>query len=278
MRFGQHLDLANVSVLSRSALIAGAVALGVLTVSPLATAQDRAQSPAQAQAQSRGDKDITAQVQKAPTVSLPSLNPLVDRVLPAVVSITARMNGEAATGASPSADESSPSTPFDDLLRRFFENRGMPNSGPNSGREVVALGSGFIIDPSGYVVTNNHVVGNSEKITVMFQDNSRHQAKVVGRDEKTDIAVLKIDANDKLPFVTWGDSNEAKVGDWVVAVGNPFALGGTVTAGIISALGRNINEGPYDDFIQLDAPINRGNSGGPTFNLSGEVIGINTAI
>src|SRR5690349_2355038 len=278
MRFGQHLDLANVSVLSRSALIAGALALGVLTVSPLATAQDRAQNPAQAQAQSRGDKDITAQVQKAPTVNLPSLNPLVDRVLPAVVSITARMNGEAATGASPSADESSPSTPFDDLLRRFFENRGMPNSGPNSGREVVALGSGFIIDPSGYVVTNNHVVGNSEKITVMFQDNSRHQAKVVGRDEKTDIAVLKIDANDKLPFVTWGDSNEAKVGDWVVAVGNPFALGGTVTAGIISALGRNINEGPYDDFIQLDAPINRGNSGGPTFNLSGEVIGINTAI
>src|ERR1041384_6369607 len=133
MRFGQHLDLANVSVLSRSALIAGAVTLGGLTASPLATAQDRAQSPAQAQVQSRGDKDITAQVQKAPTVNLRSLNPLVDRVLPAVVSITARMNGEAATGASPSADESSPSTPFDDLLRRFFENRGMPNSRPQSG-------------------------------------------------------------------------------------------------------------------------------------------------
>src|ERR1043166_8635927 len=135
MRFGRPLDVAKVTVVWRSALIAGAVALGVLTASPLATAQDRAQSPAQAQAQSRGDKDITAQVQKAPTVSLPSLNPLVDRVLPAVVSITARMNGEAATGASPSADESSPSTPFDDLLRRFFENRGMPNSGPNYGGE-----------------------------------------------------------------------------------------------------------------------------------------------
>src|SRR5205814_1205543 len=173
------------------------------------------------------------------------------------------LNGEAAAGASPSADESSPSTPFDDLLRRFFENRGNPNPGSNPGREVVALGSGFIIDPSGYVVTNNHVVGNSEKITVMFQDNSRHQAKIVGRDEKTDIALLKIDGNDRLPFVTWGDSNESKVGDWVVAVGNPFSLGGTVTAGIISALGRNINEGPYDDFIQLDAPINRGNSGSP---------------
>ena len=282
MRFRQHSDFADLPGLPRSALIAGAVALGVLIAPPLAAAQDQAQKPAQVQAQNRGDKDITAQVQKAPTVNLPSLNPLVERVLPAVVSITARMNGEAATGASPSADESSQSAPFDDLLRRFFENRGMPNSGPNpgsnSGREVVALGSGFIIDPSGYVVTNNHVVGNSEKITVMFQDNSRHQAKVVGRDEKTDIALLKIDGNDRLPFVTWGDSNESKVGDWVVAVGNPFSLGGTVTAGIISALGRNINEGPYDDFIQLDAPINRGNSGGPTFNLSGEVIGINTAI
>src|SRR5207248_5246845 len=196
---------------------------------------------------------------------------------PAVVSIAARMNGAGATGASPSADESNPSTPFDDLLRRFFENRGMPNPG-REGREVMALGSGFIIDPSGLIVTNNHVVGNSEKITVIFQDNSRHQAKIVGRDEKTDIALLKIDGNDSLPFVAWGDSNESKVGDWIVAVGNPFSLGGTVTAGIISALGRNINEGPYDDFIQLDAPINRGNSGGPTFNLSGEVIGINTAI
>ncbi|MBV9584535.1 MAG: trypsin-like peptidase domain-containing protein, partial [Alphaproteobacteria bacterium] len=154
----------------------------------------------------------------------------------------------------------------------------MPQTGPQTGHEVMALGSGFIIDPAGYIVTNNHVVGNSEKITVIFQDNSRHPAKVIGRDEKTDIALIKIDTKEKLPFVTWGDSSEAKVGDWVVAVGNPFALGGTVTAGIISALGRNINEGPYDDFIQLDAPINRGNSGGPTFNLSGEVIGINTAI
>ena len=279
MRFRQHLDLAASSALSRSALIAAAMALGLLVAPPLAMAQDRAQNPAQTPAQTQaGDKNITAQVQKQPLIQLPSLNPLVERVLPAVVSITARLNGDAAATASPSADESNPSTPFDDLLRRFFENRGMPNPGSGSGHEVVALGSGFIIDPSGYVVTNNHVVGNSEKITVMFQDNSRHQAKVVGRDEKTDIALLKIDGSDKLPFVTWGDSGEAKVGDWVVAVGNPFALGGTVTAGIISALGRNINEGPYDDFIQLDAPINRGNSGGPTFNLSGEIIGINTAI
>src|SRR5439155_25883535 len=113
---------------------------------------------------------------------------------------------------------------------------------------------------------------------VIFQENSRHTAKVIGRDEKTDIALLKIDSSQTLPYVTWGNSDDAKVGDWVVAVGNPFGLGGSVTAGIISALGRNINEGPYDDFLQIDAPINRGNSGGPTFNLAGEVIGINTAI
>jgi len=275
MRCGQHLDPAASPGVRRSALFAGIAALALCLAPAFADAQDKAQNPAQAQEQPQnGGKNITAQVQKQPIIPLPSLNPLVERVLPAVVSISARLSGEAAASADPSAEEGNQSTPFDDLLKRFFENRGMPQTG----REVMALGSGFIIDPAGYVVTNNHVVGNSEKITVLFQDNSRHSAKVIGRDEKTDIALLKIDTKDKLPFVTWGDSNEGKVGDWVVAVGNPFALGGTVTAGIISALGRNINEGPYDDFIQLDAPINRGNSGGPTFNLSGEVIGINTAI
>src|SRR5204863_8137389 len=125
---------------------------------------------------------------------------------------------------------------------------------------------------------NHHVAGNPGKITVTLQDSSRHTAKLIGRDEKTDLALLKIDVANKLPYVSWGDSEKARVGDWVVAVGNPFGLGGTVTTGIISALGRDINEGPYDDFIQIDAPINRGNSGGPTFNLSGEIIGINTAI
>jgi serine protease Do len=263
MRLGQYLD---------RAALAGIAALTLLVTPPLANAQDRAQT--QGGDKQGGDKNVTAQVQKAPIIPLPSLNPLVEKVLPAVVSISARLNGDSAAAADQSADEGNQPAPFDDLLKRFFENRGMPQTG----REVTALGSGFIIDPSGYVVTNSHVVGNSEKITVIFQDNSRHQAKVIGRDEKTDIALLKVDASDKLPFVEWGDSNVAKVGDWVMAVGNPFSLGGTVTAGIVSALGRNINEGPYDDFIQLDAPINRGNSGGPTFNLSGEVIGINTAI
>jgi serine protease Do len=164
-------------------------------------------------------------------------------------------------------------TPFDQFLRRFFEN---PSQNPQE--KTVALGSGFVIDPTGYVVTNNHVVANAEKVTVTFQDNSQHLAKVVGRDAKTDVALLKIETNQRLPYVTWGNSDDAKVGDWVVAVGNPFGLGGTVTAGIVSAIGRNINEGPYDDFLQIDAPINRGNSGGPTFDLHGRVIGINTAI
>ena len=263
MPFGLHPAAATPRALLRSTLIASAAALALAVAPALGLAQN---APA--------EKNLTAQVQKQPMVQMPSLAPLVQKVLPAVVSISARLNGDTTTQADQSADEGDQSSPFDDLLRRFFENRGVPNPG----REVMALGSGFIIDASGYLVTNNHVVGNSDKITVILQDNSRHPAKIIGRDEKTDLALLKIDAKDKLPFVAWGDSDQAKVGDWVMAVGNPFSLGGTVTAGIISALGRNINEGPYDDFIQIDAPINRGNSGGPTFNLSGEVIGINTAI
>jgi serine protease Do len=220
-----------------------------------------------------GANDLTRQIQQQPSIALPSLNPLVERVLPAVVSVSAQLTSDAASSGRSSGDERN-ETPFDEFLKRFFENRGLPQTGP----DVVALGSGFIIDRTGYIVTNNHVAGKADKVTVIFQDESRHDAKIVGRDEKTDIALLKIDAKDKLPFVSFGDSDEAKVGDWVMAVGNPFSLGGTVTAGIISALGRNINAGPYDDFIQIDAPINRGNSGGPTFNLKGEVIGINTAI
>jgi serine protease Do len=248
---------------SRSSLAAG-VALALLLAAPLGGAQ----------AAAGNGSNVTAQAQKDAPVALPSLAPLVQRVLPAVVSVSAQLGGDAMARSGTSAEEGDQSSSMDDLLRRFFENRSMPQPG----REATALGSGFIIDPAGYVVTNNHVAGNAAKITVTLQDGSSHEAKVIGRDEKTDLALLKIDTKEKLPFVTWGDSGAAKVGDWVTAVGNSFGLGGTVTAGIISALGRNINEGPYDDFIQIDAPINRGNSGGPTFNLSGEVIGINTAI
>jgi serine protease Do len=169
-------------------------------------------------------------------------------------------------------------------MRRFFEQQ-MPNGEqhlfpqiPGDEAQRIALGSGFIVDPRGYVVTNNHVIGNAEKVEVILQDKTHYRAKVVGRDSKTDLAVLKINPKKPLPYVTFGDSSAAQVGDWVMAVGNPFGLGGTVTTGIISARGRDINEGPYDDFLQIDAPINRGNSGGPTFNLEGQVIGINTAI
>jgi serine protease Do len=170
------------------------------------------------------------------------------------------------------------------MLRRFFEQQNPGGEGhaspqmPEGQPQRIALGSGFIVDPSGYVVTNNHVVGDAGKVEVILQDKTKYTAQIVGRDPKTDLAVLKIKADKTLPYVSFGDSSAAQVGDWVMAVGNPFGLGGTVTTGIISARGRDINEGPYDDFLQIDAPINRGNSGGPTFNLEGQVIGINTAI
>ena len=230
---------------------------------------------------SKGGSNLTRQTQNEIGIALPSLAPLVERVTPAVVNISVELKEQAATqGEGDTGNESaSPlgpgGTPFDQFLKRFFE---QPFQFRNPAEKVMALGSAFIIDPAGYIVTNNHVLANADKVTVLFQDNSRHTAKVIGRDEKTDIALLKIDTSQKLPYVTWGNSDDAKVGDWVVAVGNPFGLGGSVTAGIISALGRDINEGPYDDFLQIDAPINRGNSGGPTFNLHGQVIGINTAI
>src|SRR5438105_8544375 len=267
MPFCHNPDPGSPRASPRSTLIGGSAALVLL----LAPALTEAQTPAPGAPP--GGQNVTAQVQSEITIPLPSLAPLVERVSPAVVTVSAQISREVVARNDQPGEESDQSTPFGDLLRRF-QNRGTRS--PE--REVIGLGSGFIIDPSGYVVTNDHVAGNPGKITVILQDSSRHTAKVIGRDEKTDLALLKIDVPTKLPYVSWGDSEKAKVGDWVVAVGNPFGLGGTVTAGIISALGRDINEGPYDDFIQIDAPINRGNSGGPTFNLSGEVIGINTAI
>ena len=251
-----------------------------------------------AQAQSTGrpaapaGENITRQVQSETAVALPSLAPIVDRVMAAVVNVSVKLQPDAPTGDDQDDSDSdsdgpdNPSgkqgdiPPLDELLRRFFQQYGQGGGKQDKpqGGEGTVLGSGFIIDPSGIVVTNNHVVKSADRITVVFQDGSRHAAKIVGRDKKTDMAVLKIEAGKPLPYVQWGNSEQARVGDWVVAVGNPFGLGGTVTAGIVSARGRDINEGPYDDFLQIDAPINRGNSGGPTFNLAGEVIGVNTAI
>jgi serine protease Do len=167
-----------------------------------------------------------------------------------------------------------PPSALDEFLRRFFEQQGRKGVPFSS----TALGSGFIVDPSGYVVTDDHVVENADKIVITLQDGGQYPARVIGRDAMTDLALVKIDTERPLPNVRWGDSDTARVGDWVLAIGNPFGLDNTVSSGIISARGRDIHAGPYDDFLQIDAAINRGNSGGPTFDLNGNVIGINTAI
>lgn len=167
-----------------------------------------------------------------------------------------------------------PDGPSGEPFRRFFRDR-MPQPQPH---RVQGSGSGVIISPDGYVLTNNHVVDGAQEVTVTMADKQVHKAQVVGRDPKTDLAVLKIDAKASLPVAPMGNSTDLKVGEWVVAIGNPFGLGHTVTAGIVSAKGRVIGAGPYDDFIQTDAPINPGNSGGPLFNMQGEMVGINTAI
>jgi len=193
----------------------------------------------------------------------------VERLSPAVVNIsTTTIVNE---GPATDMPQFPPGSPFEDFFKNFGDN--------DRKRRAASLGSGFIIDDAGIVVTNFHVIENAEEITVTLADETSFTATVLGQDQKTDIAVLKIDPGDvNLTAVPFGNSDNLRVGDWVLAIGNPFGLGGTVTAGIVSARGRDIGNGPYDDFIQTDASINRGNSGGPLFNTDGEVIGINTAI
>ncbi|MBT3361484.1 MAG: DegQ family serine endoprotease [Rhodospirillales bacterium] len=195
---------------------------------------------------------------------------LAEKLLPAVVNISTTQTIQGRTG--PEAPQLPPG--FEEFFKEFFDR----NQPKQRKRKATSLGSGFIIDASGYVVTNNHVIQDAEEITVILQDDTRLDAELVGRDPKTDLAVLRVKPEKDLPAVSFGDSDKMRVGDWVVAIGNPFGLGGTVTAGIISARGRDINNGPYDDFLQTDASINRGNSGGPMFDLDGGVVGINTAI
>ena len=166
-------------------------------------------------------------------------------------------------------------SPFQDFFDEFFDQKPDADSRP---RRVQSLGSGFVVDPSGILITNNHVIEGADEITANFNDGTKLTAEVIGRDEKTDLAVLKVVAETPLPSLKFGSAEKLRVGDWVMAIGNPFGLGGTVTVGIVSARNRDINSGPYDNFIQTDASINRGNSGGPLFNMDGEVIGINTAI
>jgi serine protease Do len=206
-----------------------------------------------------------------------NLADLVDSVAEAVVNISATQTADDksadATGNMPQLPHG---TPFDEMFEEFFKNHGQ--TGPAPRHRTSSLGSGFVIDPSGIVITNNHVIADANDITVIFTDGRKLKAEIVGKDPKVDVAVLKVKSDKPLKSVKFGDSDKMRVGDGVMAVGNPFGLGETVTAGIVSARNRNIDSGPYDNFIQTDAAINKGNSGGPLFNMEGEVIGINTAI
>jgi serine protease Do len=199
---------------------------------------------------------------------------IVEKVKPAVISVRVKME-RPASSRSNDGDEQQipfpPGSPFERFFRRF----GMPNL-PSGPQVITGQGSGFFISGDGYAVTNNHVVENAESVKVTTDDGKKYSAKVIGTDPRTDLALIKVDGSN-FPYVKLADSTP-RVGDWVLAVGNPFGLGGTVTAGIVSARGRDIGAGPYDDFIQIDAPVNKGNSGGPTFDVNGNVIGVNTAI
>lgn len=214
---------------------------------------------------------------------------LAARLLPGVVNIASTQMLKASSDQGPEIPSFPPGSPMERFFKDFMDKQRRPNGpngpggpggpgGPTEGRKSQSLGSGFVIDTAGYVVTNNHVIDGADEINVILQDNTTIKAKLVGRDEKVDIALLKIETDHPLTAVPFGDSDKERVGDWVIAIGNPFGLGGTVTAGIVSARSRNIGQGSYDDFIQTDAAINQGNSGGPLFNMDGEVIGINTAI
>ena len=211
-----------------------------------------------------------------------SVADLAEGLLDAVVNISTSQTIAGSDGPSVPMPQLPEGSPFQDFFDEFFKNNGQGGEGGNgqNSRKAQSLGSGFVIDAAeGFIVTNNHVIADADEITVNFTDGSKLTAKLVGTDPKTDIAVLKVDPKGRaLKAVKFGDSDKARVGDWVMAIGNPFGLGGTVTVGIISAHNRNINAGPYDSFIQTDASINKGNSGGPLFNMDGEVIGINSAI
>jgi serine protease Do len=200
---------------------------------------------------------------------------LSGRLIGVVVNISTRAAPPPRSAPEQEKPPNSPGNTLDEVFRDFFGDKGAPGA---PGARVSSLGSGFIIDPSGLIVTNHHVIASAQQITVTLSDNTVMQAQVIGRDAVTDLALLKVEPKNPLPSVRWGDAGKTRVGDWVLTIGNPFGLGGSVTAGIISAIARDIHSSPYDDYLQTDASINRGNSGGPMFNIAGEVIGINTVI
>jgi serine protease Do len=207
-----------------------------------------------------------------------SISDVAEAVIDAVVNISTKQTVDMNTTAMPQLP---PGSPFEEFFDEFFKNRRGQNGqggGGQTPRRVNSLGSGFILDATGLVVTNNHVIADADEINVILNDGSTLKAEIVGRDAKTDLALLRVKPVKPLKAVKFGDSDKLRLGEWVIAIGNPFSLGGTVTAGIVSARNRDIQSGPYDNYIQTDAAINRGNSGGPLFNLNGEVIGVNTAI
>src|SRR5499427_7846217 len=224
--------------------------------------------PGAAQAQ-----NLTEKVQQLPQRPV-GFADIVEKVKPSVISVRVKIDHPAESSVSDDDMPFPPGSPFE----RFFKRFGMPNTPnvPRGHEAITGQGSGFFISKDGYAVTNNHVVQNADKVQVTADDGKTYTAKVIGSDPRTDLALIKVEG-DNFPFVKLAETSP-RVGDWVLAVGNPFGLGGTVTAGIVSARGRDIGAGPYDDFIQIDAPVNKGNSGGPTFDVDGNVIGINTAI
>ncbi|PZO03933.1 MAG: HtrA protease/chaperone protein [Hyphomicrobiales bacterium] len=251
------------SILKRGALLAGAATLGIGLAAGIADGALKFDHPAFAQPiQLSGVQP-----------QLPSFADMVEKAKPAVVSVRVTQTADAADDGQGSLDDLPPG------LRRFFEQqapRGM-NPGRPQPRQGMSQGSGFFISQDGYVVTNNHVVDKATEVQLVTDDGKTLTAKVIGTDPRTDLALLKVNESGSYPFVQLA-SAKPRIGDWVLAVGNPFGLGGTVTAGIVSAQGRDIGSGPYDDFLQIDAAVNRGNSGGPTFNQQGQVVGVNTAI
>ena len=266
--------LASRSLASRSRQFALVASVGVLSL--LA-------SPILAPAQTAASPVLQGQI---------SLADLAERVMPAVVNIAAVTTSDTRGRTLPQVPQLGPDTPFGDLFEEFFNRRGQGQQGqgsrPGQGqqgenqspqqRRSQSAGSGFVIDASGIVVTNSHVIGDANDITVIFNNGLRLKAEVIGKDAKVDLAVLRVKHDKPLPAVKFGDSDKMRIGDPVMAIGNPFGLGGSVSSGIVSARNRDIQQGPYDTYIQTDAAINKGNSGGPLFNMAGEVIGINTAI
>lgn len=255
------LKINSASRPARIALLAGIAALPILTA-PVVAQPPLASSPL-----------VQGQI---------SLADLAERVMPAVVNISAVTTSDTRGRNLPQLPQLGPDTPFGDLFEEFFNRRGQGQPGqpgqPPQQRRSQSAGSGFVIDPSGIIITNNHVIGDANEITVIFNSGLRLKAEIVGKDAKVDLAVLRVKHDKPLDAVKFGDSDRMRIGDPVMAIGNPFGLGSSVSSGIVSARNRDIQQGPYDTYIQTDAAINKGNSGGPLFNMNGEVIGINTAI